>query len=216
MKNQKIPRMKSGIAVDIDETLSWTVGYWFKEMIKLFGNPEKLSVKKLISKYRYTQNVPYWQTPRALAWIEDLRHSNELQKVLPLIKNANHYLNKINKILPVAVYLTPRPEMIIHGTRAWLSKYHFPKASVICRPLSWKGNHALWKAKTLFKLYPKVFGIIDDNPELLKFFGPKYKGTIYLYDNKNIKRKDIKVVCAKNWRSLYNKIRKIDQKGIKL
>ena len=59
MKNQKIPRMKSGIAVDIDETLSWTVGYWFKEMIKLFGNPEKLSVKKLISKYRYTQNVPY-------------------------------------------------------------------------------------------------------------------------------------------------------------
>ena len=207
MKDQKISKIKSGIAVDIDETLSWTVGYWFKEMTKLFGNPEKLSVKKLISKYRYTQNVPYWQSMEALAWMEDKRHSNELQKILPLIKNANHYLNKINKILPVAVYLTTRPETIIKGTKIWLDKYGFPKALIICKPLNWQDNSNLWKAKTLFKLYPKIYGIIDDNKELLTFLEPKYKGVVYLYDNSRVENESVKVICAKNWYVLYNKIK---------
>ena len=33
---------ETGLGVDIDETLSWTVGRWAKEMQKLFGNPENL------------------------------------------------------------------------------------------------------------------------------------------------------------------------------
>ena len=41
---------KAGLGVDIDETLSWTVGHWVKEMQKLFGNPEGLSVKELVDK----------------------------------------------------------------------------------------------------------------------------------------------------------------------
>ena len=42
-----------GLGVDIDETLSWTVGYWMEEMQKLFGNPESLSVRDMVAKYRY-------------------------------------------------------------------------------------------------------------------------------------------------------------------
>jgi hypothetical protein len=205
----KIPKIKSGIAVDIDETLSWTVGHWFKEMTHLFGNPEKLSIKKLATKYRYTQNVPYWQTKEVLSWIESQKHSNELQKILPLIKNANHYLNKIDKIKPVAVYLTTRPENVIKGTKFWLDKHGFPKAPIICRPLNWKDNSNLWKAGVLLKLYPQILGIIDDNPELLTFLEAKnYQGTVYLYDNKNIKSKNINVTCAKTWQTLYGKVKR--------
>lgn len=43
----------NGISLDIDETLSWTNGCWFKKMQRLFGNPEGLSVNELVSKYRY-------------------------------------------------------------------------------------------------------------------------------------------------------------------
>lgn len=199
-------KIKSGIAVDIDETLSGTAEYWFRQMAKLFGNPEKLSVKKLITKYRYTYNVPYWQTGGALAWLEQQRHSNDLQKILPLIKNSNHYLNKINKILPIAVYLTTRPDTIVRGTKFWLDKHNFPKAPIIAKPLSWKENSNLWKAKTLTKLYPQIIGIIDDNPELVDYLSVNYKGTIFLYDNKSKKRPPLKIICAKTWPILYKKI----------
>lgn len=48
-----------GLAVDIDETLSWTLKYWVEKMAEKFGNPENLSVLEIIKKYRYSQNVPY-------------------------------------------------------------------------------------------------------------------------------------------------------------
>jgi len=58
----------TGLAVDIDETLSWTIGYWIEEMQNKFGNPENLTIKEMVEKYRYTQNVPYWQHEEALQW----------------------------------------------------------------------------------------------------------------------------------------------------
>lgn len=80
---------KNGLVLDIDETLSWTIGYWVQEMQKNFGNPENLSINDLILKYRYTQNVPYWQTSEALEWMENARENDLLQIELPLIKNSN-------------------------------------------------------------------------------------------------------------------------------
>ena len=71
---------KTGLGVDIDETLSWTVGHWAKEMQKLFGNPEGLSAKELVDKYSYTQNVPYWQSEEALKWMEEKRIAPEYLK----------------------------------------------------------------------------------------------------------------------------------------
>ena len=35
---------RRGLALDIDETLAWTIGAWVERMQVLFGNPEKLSV----------------------------------------------------------------------------------------------------------------------------------------------------------------------------
>jgi hypothetical protein len=41
--------------LDIDETLSWTIAFWVERMQKLFGNPERLSVKEMAEKYKLAQ-----------------------------------------------------------------------------------------------------------------------------------------------------------------
>ena len=106
-----------GLAVDIDETLSWTIGYWIEEMQHKFGNPENLTVKEMVEKYRYTQNVPYWQNVEALQWVDEKINSNETQENLPLIEGSSAYLNRINQIIPIVAYITIRPERVLEGTK---------------------------------------------------------------------------------------------------
>lgn len=197
-----------GIALDIDETLSYTIGYWVSEMQRLFGNPENLSVEELVAKYRYTQNVPYWQTQEALAWAEAHRNSNEIQIKLPLIKGADVYVKKINEIVPIVAYISIRPDVVIDGTQTWLDMYGFPKAPIICRPSSIpteKGSE--WKAKVLEELYPKVKGIIDDNNSVLKFLKKDYRGIIFLYDHKQAVSSPLNTIHCKDWQDVYSNVK---------
>lgn len=209
IKTKSLDKIKKiGLAVDIDETLAWTVGHWVREMQKLFGNPEKLSVKKMVHKYTYTQRVPYWQTEEALKWMEDKRNCNEFQKILPIIKNANHYLNKINKIIPISAYITIRPELVKKGTEHWLTKHNFPKAPVIFRPnkIPTKNGNK-WKAELLEKLYPKIIGFIDDSPHVIENLSKNYKGTAFHYNKTPIKTK-LNVVHCKSWETVYQQVKK--------
>lgn len=197
---------KTGIGVDIDETLSWTIGHWIAEMQKLFGNPENLTVRELAEKYQYTQNVPYWQTKEALCWMEDKRNSNEFQKELPLIENANHFLHEINKLIPVAAYITIRPERVREGTEHWLAKHGFPKAPVICRPneiSSKEGNK--WKAKVIKELSKNIIGFIDDNPEIANLLSEEYDGLILHFNKKIISHP--KIINCPTWKDIHEKIR---------
>ena len=109
--------LKTGLAVDIDETLSWTIGYWIEEMQNNFGNPEKLTVKEMVEKYRYTQNVPYWQHAEVFQWVDEKINSNETQESLPLIVGSSAYINRIHQIIPIVAYITIRPERVIEGTK---------------------------------------------------------------------------------------------------
>lgn len=204
----KLPKIeKTGIAVDIDETLSWTVGYWMEEMQKLFGNPENLTIEEMVNKYTYTQNVPYWQTKEALDWIEEKKHSNEVKRNLPLIANANTYLNKIDKILPIAVYLTIRPETVAKGTKEWLDKHNFPKAPIIFKPKDVSNKDAYgWKARVLEKLYPQINSVIDDNDLLIKELNKNYKGKIFLYDHDKV-NSSLNVIACKDWDKVYKEIK---------
>lgn len=200
LKQQIAKNGTPGIAVDIDETLSWTIGYWVEQMQTKFGNPEHLSVQELITKYRYTQNVPYWQTPEALAWMEEQRASNELQTALPLIENADTTLQQIHEIIPVVAYITIRPESVKSGTQQWLNTHGFPQAPILCRPNdipSAEGN--TWKATVLQQLYPEVIGIIDDNPALVTTLLPDYPGKIYLYDHTDHIQKSERVIPCATW-----------------
>jgi 5'(3')-deoxyribonucleotidase len=199
---------KKGLAVDIDETLSWTIGYWITELQRMFGNPENLTVKEMIEKYRYTQNIPYYQKSEILEWIDQKINSNETQESLPLIEGSSAYLKKINKIIPIVSYITIRPERVKEGTKNWLSKHNFPLAPVICRPNELvNSNGHKWKAEVLKKLYPQVLGIIDDNAKLLEFLSPNYQGTVFLYDHHDNLNFPFAIACQ-NWLDVYQEVKK--------
>lgn len=204
----KLPKIeKQGLAVDIDETLSNTIEHLIRELQERFGNPENLSTKEIIEKYRYTQNVPYWQSTNALTWIDKEIHSNELQERLPLIKDADLYLDKINKIIPISAYITARPIKVLAGTQKWLNMHKLPKAPIICKPMDIAYENAnKWKGEILEKLYPDILGMIDDNAKILDCLNKKYKGIIFLYDHNTISSKKNVVPC-KNWLTTYSKIK---------
>ncbi|MFA6089184.1 MAG: hypothetical protein WC755_04940 [Candidatus Woesearchaeota archaeon] len=204
-------KINKGLALDIDETLSFTVGHLVKELQEKFGNPEKLSAEKITSKYRYTYNVPYWKNKKVEDFVKKRIHSNSLQKKLPIIKESDKYVKKINRIIPITAYITVRPKSVIKGTKYWLDKCGFPKAKIICRPkkVSQKDGNK-WKAKTLEKSHPNIIGIIDDNAGLLNYLSKDYKGTIFLYGHKKIKenKNNISVIPCKDWKTVYKEIKK--------
>ena len=199
LKKNKI----QGLALDIDETLSFTIGYMVEKLMEGLGNPENLTIGEIIKKYKHTDKIPYWQGEKAEEILEIIRNSNQVQRGLPLIKNANSTVNKINKIVPISAYITVRPKIILNGTKLWLQKNNFPEATVITKPdkiLRKDGNQ--WKAKVLEYLYPEILGIVDDNPDLVKYLSKNYKGTVFLYDNTEILNKDIRVISCKDWETV--------------
>lgn len=193
-----------GLALDIDETLSFTIGYMIKKLIDGLGNPENLTIEEIIKKYRHTDNIPYWQGPKAEKILESIRNSNKIQTDLPLIKNSESTVNKINMVIPITAYITVRPKKIIAGTKYWLQKNNFPEATLIVKPDNvLRKDGSMWKAKILEYLYPEVLGIVDDNPDLVKYLSKSYQGTIFLYDNTEILNKDIRVIPCKDWKTVW-------------
>ena len=196
-----------GIALDIDETLSWTIGWWVERMQKFFGNPENLTVVEMVEKYKLTQNVPYWQTKEALEWMEIHREDNELQKDLPLIHSADNSVKEINKIIPILAYITVRPESVITGTKEWLRKHGFPEAEIIARPKIIAHNDGnRWKADVLEYLSPEIAGIIDDNPGVIENLNSNYKGKIFLFNNSITNHQENVITCP-NWQSVIKSIK---------
>lgn len=131
-----------------------------------------------------------------------------MQENLPLIEDANVYLNKINDIIPIVAYITVRPKIVLPGTKIWLDKHNFPTAPIIARPknvLHTDGNK--WKAGILQKLYPQIIGIIDDNAKLLEFLDQKYQGVVFLYDH-HITESNLQVIPCKNWLTVFEEIKK--------
>lgn len=217
IKNREIvalkKRLKSlgvrGLALDIDETLSFTIGYMIEELIKKKGNPENLTAKEIAEKYKHTDKIPYWNDQESRGILDEIIKTNEIQKQLPLIENANLVANKVNKIIPVLAYITVRPKTIFEGTKYWLNKNDFPKATIItkAKSISRKDGNK-WKAKVLEYLYPEIQGIVDDNFGLVECFSKKYKGTVFVYNSTKAKRKGLKVVPCKNWKKVLSEVKK--------
>jgi len=216
VKSKKIIQLKkklknlgvTGLALDIDETLSFTIGFLIEELIKKLGNPENLTVKEIAEKYRHTDNVPYWQNDEADEILNKINDSVESFKELPLIENSNKTVLEINKVIPIVSYITVRRTSAFESTKFWLEKHGFPKATIITRPnnLSRRDGNK-WKAKVLEYLYPQVVGIVDDNTGLSPFFSKKYKGVVYVYGSMEEGRKDINVVPCKDWETVAKKVK---------
>jgi len=216
IKNKEIVSLKrrlklaevKGLALDIDETLSFTIGFLIEKLVEKLGNPENLTIKEIARKYRHTDNIPYWQNKEAKKVVDEFNKSADSFRDLPLIENSNKIVQEINKIIPIVAYITARSSVAFSETKFWLKKHDFPEAQIITRPKNIErkmGNK--WKAKVLEYLYPQVVGIVDDNPGLIKYFGKKYRGLIYLYDQTEVEKKDINVIPCENWEMVAKKIK---------
>lgn len=199
-----------GLALDIDETLSRTNVFWIEHLQLKLGNPEKLSVEDFSKKYQYAHDAIYWQTEEGFRVMEELRNANDFHEKLPLIENSNTTVQKINKIIPIRAYITARPDGVLGGTKNWLEKHNFPKAEIITRPSGVKSEDGnKWKAKVLEKLYPEIIGIIDDNPGLIDSFSSDYKGIVFLYNGVFHPRKDINVIPCKDWKNVWQEVKRV-------
>ena len=203
LKNKLKSENIKGIALDIDETLSDTNNHWFDHMF-LFQPLAGLNKEEVTKRYKFIEHVPGWDNDRARIHMSKLMNSNDFNETIPLIEDANHIVNKIDKIIPIVAYITARPATVLSGTKKWLEKHGFPHANLITRPSEVEVSKEdllrrnRWKAEILVSLYPEVIGIIDDNIGLAhQLTELNYQGIQYLYggetkefsDNKNV------VVC---------------------
>mmetsp|Transcript_16170 Transcript_16170/g.35026 ORF Transcript_16170/g.35026 Transcript_16170/m.35026 type:complete len:252 (+) Transcript_16170:164-919(+) len=199
-------RGSQGVALDIDETLSWTVGHWMKLMLEKFGNPEGLSPKQMADKYHLCQRVPYWAgRPEIESWMQAQRDNNALQEQLPLMEGALQGAAHLHTHIGVVAYITVRPQSVLLGTQTWLRRHGFPPAPILGKPDSVpfaQGN--AWKGGLLPRLYPQVQGLVDDNPSVLAAVPPGYPGTVFLLggaikDLDPSKASPCKVVPCPDW-----------------
>ncbi len=207
LKKNKI----QGLVLDIDETLSFTIGCLVERLSKDIGNPENLTAREVFLKYRVTQNAPCWQNKEAEKIVDEIINSDKLQRDLPLIENANDLVAKINKIIPIVAYITARPSLIRNGTEFWLKKHGFVKAPVILRPKGInKREGTKWKSKVLQYLYPEVSAIVDDNPSLVRWLVKSkiYKGKVFLYENLEFKSDNQNIIPCKDWNNVLKQIKK--------
>lgn len=210
LKKRLLSKRLRGLALDIDDTLSYTDHHWIEQMSTKFGNPENLTREQVVEKYKWIEAVPYWKSKEAVSLMKKLMHSNSFQETIPLIENANYMVQKINEIVPVVTYITARPSSVARGTISWLRKHSFPAAPIIFQPfrIRHEVNH-YWKANLLKSLYPEVIGIIDDSPSLAdELKSIDYRGTFYLYDSGNNTKKYSKrhMFRCRTWNDVFDLI----------
>ena len=177
---------KPGIALDIDETLSDTITYYFSLIMNEFGNPENLSTEAMVNKYRHSSRVPYWRDdPEVSKFREGLRRSHQVFANLSPVKDSVANVQKIHQILPIKAYITARPQVLASTTKDWLKANNFPDAPVYFAPdhLDY-AQTPLWKAQKLAELYPEIIALVDDNPEFIEHLPKDYLGKILMFWNK--------------------------------
>lgn len=202
---------KSGIALDIDDTLSQTFLYWIEGLQEKFGGLEDLHPEEIVTKYKHTRNVPQWNTPEALEYIVGLCNSDSLQEVIPVVEGASDAIRRVNTIVPIAAYITARPDAVLHGTTQWLKKHGFPDAPLITRPPSVSVPDGLrWKAKELVSRFPHIQGIIDNDVILAEYLADTYQGHVFIFSHSSVsKNSSPKIHACPDWESVVQQVERV-------
>ncbi len=204
---EKLRTSPPGLALDIDDTLSQTWAYWGKEMLQRFGNPEGLTWEEIRHKYRRCENVPYWQTDEARAWMEASRRGGDYYEELERIHGSHECIYRIQEHLPIHLYLTARSIEMLDVTKAWLAKHGYPDVEVISRPLDVPYEDTYrWKSSVLMELYPSIVGIVDDDANLPSHVPAEYPGVIYILGKETNDRNDIRVHHCPTWEDVHRAI----------
>ncbi len=175
----------SGIALDIDDTLCMTDLRWFEVMAERHSNPEGLTGRELLERYRNVFTVPYWDSPEGHAAILGYVYDDLFHETFQPVSDAVSGVNELSETVPLAAYITARPATLADTTASWLRRHGFPAAPLVMRPPG--GEHRAmhaWKADVLCNLHPHVTGIVDDAPALMdELLARGYAGRQYVFDH---------------------------------
>eukprot|EP00959_Pyramimonas_sp_CCMP1952_P121373 2538168-Pyramimonas_sp.AAC.1 len=166
----------------------------------MFGNPEGSSIESLVKKYHLAQNVPFWQSEEAFAWMHSQRGSPQAQDGLPVVPGALEGVRSLVALTPVVGYCTVRPASVAANTINWLREIGFPDLPVVSKPVDVpfeEGN--AWKGRSLHELWPEVIGIVDDNPKLPTLAGVDYPGWVFLYSHSECKPGYTHAIACPTW-----------------
>ena len=170
-----------GLAVDVDETLGWTVGLWFRLLSERFGNPENLSPRQFEAKYEFTYRVSYWQAQDVNEFMDQQRSDPNRQLEVELMPGAVEGMRAIRACgQELDCYLTTRPQCVSEATALWARRNGLPDLPVTAKPDEIpfsQGNQ--WKVDVLLKLFPKVGGIIDNSGDLINLIPADYPGLVF-------------------------------------
>jgi 5'(3')-deoxyribonucleotidase len=201
-----------GWACDIDNTIAATAPGLFERLDARYPRlPEDrdLSLIGLIKKYGYTVNIPQWNTPDARAWQEEVLKDPEFYGTLPSIEGAADVLARFRERMPFTTFITARPETTVEATERWLGD-RFPRLPIIAKPsrLDVSKNNE-WKARVLEALYPRVKGIIDDDPRLVRELSPDYRGVIILYGQEEVPHDHVEAYACLTWKDVEEKLEEL-------
>ena len=203
-----------GIALDIDETLSFTNGSFFEALINKFGDPEELGISGMLSKYKISHDVPYWQVEEVQEYLKFMRRDDETQLSISPISGAMEAVEEIAKHVKCVCYVTARPESARKATEIWLKKHGFPNIPLIMRPHDVDDKHmTIWKGSVLEYLYPNVSGIIDDNPNFVQNISSNYKGVLFLYNSTEKPDIHIETIVCPTWHDVTKEVKEYVKKN---
>jgi hypothetical protein len=193
----------SGLALDIDETLSQTNRHWMEIALDRLPFPEGYTREELLKSSAPLET--YWKEDFLLETLGDLLHSDEFNSEIQLIENVNHHINELCGIIPVVAYITARPASVEKSTREWLSRHGFPDAPLVMMPVEEdhiKRNN--WKANVLRSLHPQVAGIVDDNPGLSAELSENYEGVVFVYGSSLHPNQNHRIIPCPDWDAVKN------------
>jgi len=198
---------KTGIILDIDNTLARTSESFFFCMAERFGVPPGMTAEGLYRQYGYSWRVPMWQHDEAARWANLQEASTEFHAAISVIDEARLGVAKIEAMTGVAAYVSTRPEATRTVTENWLAQYSFPRATLVMRPdhvpLK-EGNR--WKASVVCNRYSSSFGIVDDHHDVALSLKDLYRGYVFISNVRAPEFVALRVVHCKHWRDVVREV----------
>jgi len=206
-----------GLALDIDDTICATFPHFVHKVNEKWGNPLGFDDEEIIKRYKRMPDVPFWQVAEIQEWLKEQSHSNSAQEEIAAVPGASEAVSKISIYAPIKFYITSRTTDVRLGTRHWLKNNGFPEAKLITRPGEFeKMNGNIWKAEIIEKKFPQIFGIIDDNPEIISALSENYRGIVYLYGTHHglpdFIKTNIKIRLCSTWNDVVREVKKDTRK----
>ncbi len=174
----------TGLAFDIDDTLSSTSDGYFDLLNLTHPAPTYLTKELFRKKYARTGEVTHW---RSIQDAYDLLISKvncpQFHYELSPFPHAIEQTTILNNHNFFACYLTARKEDMRELTQRWLDEQGFPKKPLIMRDNTIEfSNHTQWKTAALHSLYPYIQGLIDNDARILSHLQQRsYPGNLYLF-----------------------------------